>query len=423
MKSHTLTVDKDTANKMTDTLKQKTKEKAVTVPEYIMHFGFNIPPFENVPDPKFFFDQGDYARVHNRIKDSLRLGRGLMAVTGSIGSGKTTLSQMILSELSSDIRLIWMAEPPGSSVNLFLFIAHELGLKLSSTEKTFILRDIRSAISKLNSEGGKCVVIIDESHLMSDDVINGIRLLNNLEEGSTKFMHILLLGQKEIMEIINRPEMEAFKQRIAALEIIGKMNAGRIRQYISHRIKVAGGQPSIFTSTGWEAILLASGTLGVPRIINSLCDTSLHVAFDRKKTLVDAHDVYAAAEGMRLGKEVFHYIVKLKNMEERKEAQSPWEKGSIKESNTRGKVPIQSFSKESDRTAMLNRNRQSETFQLVKKGSKIDSHLSGTDQKRRKLQILFLLVSMASLILSIFFYCQKSGSTDSISCLQRLIGF
>jgi len=353
---------------------------------YTKHFGLNKLPFENVPDPIFFFDEGDYAHIHNRTKDFLKTGRGLMVVTGPIGSGKTTLSQMIISEFTKDIRLIWMAVPPRSSINLFLFIAQELGLQTSSHNNTFskasLLSDIREALLKINSEGNKCILIIDESHLISDDTINGIRLLNNLEEGSTKFIQILLLGQKELMEIINRPEMEAFKQRIVALEILEKMNTDMIRQYISYRIKVAGGQPSIFTDTGWEAVLLASGSVGVPRIINSLCDVSLQVAFDRKKTIVDAHDVYTAADGMRLGKEVFHYIVKLKNMDGKKEVPSTGEK---------------------------------------RPG--IDFNMSRIYQKGLKMPILFLLLSIAALMLSIFFYCQRSGLTEPMTCLQKLISF
>jgi MSHA biogenesis protein MshM len=217
---------------------------------YTKHFGLKMLPFENVPDPVFFFDEGEYHRIRQRITESLKSGRGLMVVTGPIGSGKTTLSQMIKSDLSDDIKLIWMAEPPENSMNLFFFISQELGAKPSISERVFVLRDIKDALLKINSEGGKCLLIIDESHLMEDDVLDGIRLLNNLEEGSTKLIQILLLGQEEFMETIKRPEMEPFKQRIATLEMLGKLNGDRIREYISHRIHIAGGQ--LFWHLTWE---------------------------------------------------------------------------------------------------------------------------------------------------------------------------
>ena len=146
---------------------------------YAQHFNLNILPFENVPDPLFFYDHGDHARIRKQISGSLQSGRGLIVVTGPIGSGKTTLSQMIKADFPENIKLIWMAEPPANSIDLYLFLAQELGIQPSSSEKTFVMRDIRNELLKINTEGKKCLIIIDESHLMSDDVINGIRLLNN----------------------------------------------------------------------------------------------------------------------------------------------------------------------------------------------------------------------------------------------------
>ncbi|MDH4319593.1 MAG: ATPase, T2SS/T4P/T4SS family, partial [Desulfobulbaceae bacterium] len=173
---------------------------------YAKYFGLKMLPFENVPDPAFFFNQGTHSRIRNRITESLRAGRGLIVVTGPMGSGKTTLSQMLVSDFNEQIQLIWMAMPPDDSMDLFIFIAQELGLKPESNERTFILRDIREELLQRNRKNRKCIVIMDESHLMSDDVINGIRLLNNLEHGSIKLVQILLLGQEEILNIIDRPE-------------------------------------------------------------------------------------------------------------------------------------------------------------------------------------------------------------------------
>jgi MSHA biogenesis protein MshM len=165
---------------------------------------------------------------------------------------------------------------------------------------------------------------MDESHLMTEDVINGIRLLNNLEEGSTKLIQLLLLGQEELMEKINRPEMAPFKQRIAALETLGNMNIDRVLQYIKHRIHVAGGTPELISDTGWEALTIAFGSGGTPRTINSLCDRSLNVSYERNKTIVDAQDVYEATQRMGMITNVFHYIILLNNRERKnQETQSP----------------------------------------------------------------------------------------------------
>ena len=288
---------------------------------YTKNFNLKKLPFENVHDPTFFFDQGAYSQILNRVKNSLIAGRGLIVVTGPIGSGKTTLSQMIKSQYSDDLQLIWMAEPPGNSTALYLFILMELGLKASSTERIFLLRDIREALLKNIPSGKKCLMIIDEAHLMDKNLLEGIRILNNLEEGSKKMLQILLLGQMEILETLRSPEMEPFKQRISSLEIIGKLNTDKIRRYIIHRIKMAGGQSSIFTGTGWKAVVVAANTAGgIPRVINSLCDRSLNTAFEKGKNAVDIDDVYEASQELGIAEEIFHYRRAVKNKEKKPEA-------------------------------------------------------------------------------------------------------
>ncbi len=382
---------------------------------YTKHFGFNTLPFENVPDPKFFFDEGDHARIHSHVKDSLLAGRGLTVVTGPIGSGKTTLSQMIVSDFSSTIKLIWIAEPPESSSGLFMFIAEELGITPESKERVFVIRDIKDALMKINNEGSKCLLIIDESHLMTDDVFNGIRLLNNLEIGSSKLIQILLLGQQEIMELINRPEMEPFKQRIATLEVMGKMNKERIQKYITHRIEIAGGSLSIFENTGWEALSHAFGSENIPRLINSLCDRSLTVAFENKKVTVDVDDVYKAAEGLGLQKEVFFYKIQLNK--ERKESHAPSNGGATITESPAEKTEQPSANKAIPAAPI---KQQSETTAVPARQFGVE--LPSEDDDNLKKPIIYFILSIAALVISTLFYCSKSASPDLISCIFELIG-
>ncbi|MGR9014484.1 MAG: ExeA family protein, partial [Gammaproteobacteria bacterium] len=332
--------------------------------------------------------------MRKKISGSLQSGRGLIVVLGPIGSGKTTLSQMIKFDFPDSIKLIWMGEPPANSTNLFLFLAQELGLQPLSSEKTFILRDIRNALLKINAEGKKCLVIMDESHLMSDDLINGIRLLNNLEEGSIKLIQLLLLGQEELMEKINMPEMEPFKQRIATLEVLGKMTVDTMRKYVLHRIQVAGGSPALISDTGWEALCIAFGTGGTPRTINSFCDMSFSVAFERNKPAVDAWDIYEAAQRMGLGliKDLFHYICKL-NAKERdikaQESQPTADKPVLKTAEK----PTPSIPKKA-------KQRSRETIFKVPDMSGISiglGELSPINPKDLKVPVTLLLVSIIAL--------------------------
>lgn len=385
---------------------------------YIEHFNLNLLPFENVPDPLFFYDHGDHARIRKEISGSLQSGRGLVVVIGPIGSGKTTLSQMIKSDFSENIKLIWMAEPPANSTDLYLFLAQELGLQPSSSEKTFVMRDIRNILLKINSEEKKCLVIIDESHLMSDDVINGIRLLNNLEEGSIKLIQLMLLGQEELMEKINRPEMEPFKQRIAALEILGKMNVDTMRKYVSHRIQVAGGSPTLISNTGWEALSIAFSAGGAPRMINSLCDRSFNVAFERDKPVVDARDIYEATQRMRLITDIFHYICLLNTREIKSQVSQPAADNPVPETATPDKEQT---------SPSITRNAEQRSREAINEVPLISdkrmgvAELSPSDKKGLKVPVTFLLVSIAALTLSVLFFCQRADSTGFPGCLIDLI--
>ncbi|MGZ4991425.1 MAG: ExeA family protein [Methylobacter sp.] len=382
---------------------------------YTKHFNLNLLPFENVPDPLFFYGYGNHALIRKQVSGSLQSGRGLIVVIGPIGSGKTTLSQMIKFDFLENIKLIWMGEPPATSSSLYLFIAQELGLQPMSTEKTFVIRDIRNALLKINAEGKKCLVIMDESHLMSDDVINGVRLLNNLEVGSVKLIQLLLLGQEELIETINKPEMEPFKQRIATLEVLGKMNVDTVLKYISHRIQVAGGSPDLISDTGWEALSIAFGSGGTPRTINSLCDKSFNVAFEREKAIVDARDVYEATQRMGMVTDVFHYICLLNTREqemERRESQPTADKPVPK-----AEAPSIAITEKAERNSREIIDDEVPEISEIKMGIAESPFI---DQKSLKVPVTLLLLSIVTLTLSVLFFCQRSESTGFQAALLDL---
>ena len=230
--------------------------------------------------------------------------------------------------------------------------------------------------------------MIDEAHLMNKYLFEGIRILNNLEDGSTKLLQILLLGQLEILEKLKRPEMIPFKQRISWMEVIGKLNADRIKKYISHRIKMAGGQPTIFTKTGWEAIVLASGTAGgIPRVINTLCDRSLNAAFEKGKSAVDIDDIYEAAEDQGIAAELYHYRRMIKNKGKKPET------GSIEEKSIAPLLP-QTASHE----VLVDAKRDYEQMQQPVEESQT------TSTKNLKAARLLFLFTLGILALSTIFY-------------------
>ncbi|MGZ4999282.1 MAG: ExeA family protein [Methylomonas sp.] len=274
---------------------------------YAKHFSLQSLPFENVSNPACFFDQGDYSRVLSRMVDSLWSGKGLMVVVGPIGTGKTTLSQKLMVSVPEKTRMIWLGEPPDTSEELLLFLTQELNISPELPGRIFVLRDIKEYLLKLNNEGNRCLLIIDEVHKISDDVLECVRLLNNLEQGSIKLIQILLIGQEEFLVKLARPDLESFKQRIAWLEAIGKMTALQTHEYIMHRLKVAGSQTQIFTDDALDAVINAAR--GTPRLVNTFCDRALRVSYDADKTIVDLDSARRAADEIGLGSEVFLWLM------------------------------------------------------------------------------------------------------------------
>lgn len=379
---------------------------------YIKHFGLNILPFENVPDPAFFFDKGDYKRIFMEMVEFLKTERGLMVVAGPIGSGKTTLSQVLMSYIGDKMKVVWLAEPPERSIELLSYIARELGLESSSSaSKVFLIKDIREFLLKSNREGKRFLIIIDEAHQLSDEVIGGVRLLNNLEEGADKLFQIILIGQDELMDIISKPELTSFKQRITNLELIGRMDKDRIHEYILHRLHVAGAsEENIFSDTGIGAVAAATG--GVPRLINTLCHRAMIEAFKRKKYLVDMDDVDEAAQEIGLGRETFRYITKTRFKEKEKQ------------------VAFHKSVQKSDLSPLMQKNdsplpeQNKKHIPLKTKKIPLRLHIGHRILKRiegMEMPILFLLSSIVAFVLSIMFYCGKLGSSSSITCIWELL--
>ena len=237
-------------------------------------------------------------------------------------------------------------------------------------------------------------MVIDESHLVCDEVLESIRLLNNLEEGAVKLLQIILLGQQELMIRLASPDMENFRQRIAGLEQIGTMDTHRLREYILHRLTVAGAKGEIFTAQALEAICLSTG--GVPRRTNSLCDRALRLAYEEGKTLVDTEAVHRAALALGMGRQTMHYIVGLRS-EEVQETEEAAEQAASSPPPEKEKAPL--FPAEGETV------------------------VTGAGVTRRGLALPLSLfgLSLLSLAGSFAFYCSRSPATTPAACLASLL--
>jgi type II secretory pathway predicted ATPase ExeA/cell division protein FtsN len=265
---------------------------------YQDYFGLNTLPFENTPDPAFFFMGARYRETLALMIHSVISRKGLICITGSVGTGKTTLSRVLVSHLPKDTIVISLIHPEAKPNEFISFVAN--GLKLTQTPDSPILLNelIRDELVKIDEAGGRCVLIIDEAQFMSDELFREVLFFTNLETSQHKLIQIFLLGQKELLDKLNRPEMRQLSQRISVTTFLRSMDRTQSIQYIKHRLTKAGGSLDIFSDEALDLIVTNSG--GIPRIVNRICDATLLKIFMLQKETAETAEVQMAISDLGL---------------------------------------------------------------------------------------------------------------------------
>lgn len=380
---------------------------------YLEFYNLKKLPFENVPDPDFFFDSGAYANAYKNICSSVDAGRGLFVLAGPIGSGKTTLSQMVIKQYEKGLNLIWMAEPPEKGIDILYFLARELGVTNKGDNRVFLIDDIRSAL--LNCDD-RCFLIIDEAHLMDEDVASTLRTLNNLEVMSKKLIQIFLLGQEELIAFTNKKELAPFKQRITYFGVLEKMERSDVVNYIQHRLMKAGSTSEIFTQDAYDAITIGSG--GVPRLVNTICDRALSCAASKSKKRADVEDVYDATQGVVDRKEIFQLMLSIRNRSSNRD-----DKGFTKKNQNEAEernTGISASVSENDASSIAD---LTDNFHISVADSSSDIFSSWVDteineKKSLKRPFLHLVLSGLALAGSLLYF--KQSTVDGFDRLYRL---
>jgi general secretion pathway protein A len=256
---------------------------------YLEYFNLNRLPFENSPDPEFFFMGYRYREILALMIHGVVSRKGLICISGPIGSGKTTLATVLIGYLPPDAIVINMAHPKAGPSEMLTYLACQLDVAEYPETPLLQTEAIRQELIKLDNADRHCVLIIDESQYMSDALMQEIVVLTNLETPRRKLIQILMLGQKEFISKLNRPELRQLKHRIFVTRALTAMDTDQSFQYIRHRLQVADGDSAIFSLDALELIYKYSG--GIPRLINRLCDAALLGAFTTQKKSVEEEDV------------------------------------------------------------------------------------------------------------------------------------
>jgi general secretion pathway protein A len=260
---------------------------------YERFFGFRDQPFRLTPDPKYLYLGSKHREGYAHLLYALREGSGFVAVTGEVGTGKTTLVRSLLRESHADIAVAYIFNPVLSSVELLQTINSEFGLPSRSTSKKELVETLNAFLLAQKADGGRAVIIVDEAQNLDPQVLEQLRLLSNLETETDKLLQIVLLGQPELRPLLDRTDLRQLAQRISLRWHLEPLDRKEVHGYVEHRVQVAGGRKGLFDAKAVDLIHELSG--GIPRLINILAHRSLLVAYTKAAKKVGAPEVHLAA--------------------------------------------------------------------------------------------------------------------------------
>lgn len=266
---------------------------------YYAFFGLQKAPFHLTPNPEFLYLTAQHREALAGLTYAILSGKGIVVLTGNAGTGKTTLLTRILSHLpASRIQSSVIVNPTLTPSEFLEAALMDFGFKDIPVSKAQRVSMLQNFLWRGHRQGKVTALIVDEAHKLTGEVLEEIRLLGNFESASDKLLQIVLVGQCELDDLLNRESLRQFKQRIALRLAIQPLSGTDIEQYIRHRWTKAGGSEPPFSADAIDGIGEASE--GIPRTINVLCDGSLIQAFAEKSATVELRHVRTVCRELQI---------------------------------------------------------------------------------------------------------------------------
>lgn len=268
---------------------------------YTDHFGLQHRPFNLVPDPDFLFWGPGHRRAFAILEYGIMTRAPITLLTGEVGAGKTTLLRHLLRVIDEEVRIGLISNAHGNPGELLRWVLHSLDQSTGHDQSYVdLFSQLQDYLIAEYAQGRRVVLIFDEAQNLGRDSLEELRMLTNINSGKDELLQLILVGQPELRDIVRRPDMIQFAQRVAAGFHIGNMTEETVASYIAHRLTVAGGAKDLFTPEACAAIHRETG--GVPRLVNQLCDLSLVYAFTAESPSVSAETVAEVmADGVFFG--------------------------------------------------------------------------------------------------------------------------
>ena len=259
---------------------------------YLSHFNLQEQPFRLTPDPDFLYWSKQHARAKAYMESTIWLADGFVVITGEIGSGKTTLLQSFLSELGDDVVYAVVSQTQLTPTQFLQAVLTEFGFKPFNKRKVELLDMLNMFLIEQYSSGKKVVLIVDEAQNLTHKVLEEIRLISGIETHKEKVLRIILAGQPELRDTLDTHGLKQLVQRVRLRFHLGPLDRREMQEYVEHRLKVAGAIGQLFENDTFDTIHRYSG--GVPRLVNTLCDTALLCAFADERHSVNLDDIMSA---------------------------------------------------------------------------------------------------------------------------------
>jgi general secretion pathway protein A len=265
---------------------------------YKKFYGLRDIPFSLAPDPKYLFRTDSLLEVFANLQYGIENGKGIVVVTGEVGTGKTTILRSMLQSLDRSVLAAYIFNPILTTEDFFDLLAGEFRMKPQQS-KASMLRLLGNVLISRHSQGLRTVLVVDEAHLLPRHLLEEIRLLLNFETNREKLLQVILCGQPELHDLLSQPELRQLKQRVSLKCSVKTLTPHETGEYICWRLRIAGcANENLFEPEAIRTAHLFSG--GIPRIINNICDNALLTGFSEGSAQITAEIVRDVVEVLDL---------------------------------------------------------------------------------------------------------------------------
>lgn len=245
---------------------------------YHEFYGLKTAPFDITPNPRFLYHSTKHREAFNHLLYGIRERKGFVQLTGEVGAGKTTLCRALLEKLNGDYSTALILNPVLNADELMQAIATEYGLNVKGLTRLETVAAISDYLLKQTLAGRETVLIVDEAQNLTEDLLEQVRLISNIETDDRKLLQIVLLGQPELRDRLNSHRLRQLRQRITVRYHLKPLTRNEVGQYIHHRLALAGscGAPTFTGAAVWRVFRYSKG---IPRLVNAVCDKAMLAGF------------------------------------------------------------------------------------------------------------------------------------------------